>query len=317
MLLRRVAEARAEAERANRAKTLLLANVSHELRTPLTAILGLGDLLTRTRLDDEQRKMVQTIRGAGGVLLRHIEGLLTVSRDEIAAEAPPVETVDLYALLVSLRDMLAVEADRKGVRLGLSMDAGAPRFIRAESALLLDTIQNLGGNAVKFTDRGAVALHVSAKHAGGGLLLRIEARDTGIGIDKAAQDRIFETFVQGGPDIAARFGGSGLGLAIARRRIEARGGRIGVQKRTWRGRLVLVRADGRARPRRGFRFRRFRGRGARCCAGAAFRRRANLGRSLGRSAGAWPGLRHCVRAFRRARARPPLRPRRGRPPRPA
>lgn len=237
LLLRRVAEARAEAERANRAKTLLLANVSHELRTPLTAILGLGDLLTRTRLDDEQRKMVQTIRGAGGVLLRHIEGLLTVSRDEIAAEAPPVETVDLYALLVSLRDMLAVEADRKGVRLGLSMDAGAPRFIRAESALLLDTIQNLGGNAVKFTDRGAVALHVSAKHAGGGLLLRIEARDTGIGIDKAAQDRIFETFVQGGPDIAARFGGSGLGLAIARRRIEARGGRIGVQSEPGGGAL--------------------------------------------------------------------------------
>ncbi len=140
--------------------------------------------------------------------------------------------------------MLAVEADSKGVRLGLSIDAGAPRFIRAESGLLLDTIQNLGGNAVKFTDRGAVALHVSAQDAGGedaggedaggedaggGLLLRIEARDTGIGIDKAAQDRIFAPFVQAGPDIAARFGGSGLGLAIARRRIEARGGRIGVE----------------------------------------------------------------------------------------
>ncbi len=237
LLLRRVAEARAEAERANRAKTLLLANVSHELRTPLTAILGLGDLLTKTRLDGGQRKMVQTIHGAGDVLLRHIEGLLTVSRDEIGAEAPPVETVDLYALLVSLRDMLAVEADRKSVRLGLSMDAGVPRFIRAESGLLLDTIQNLGGNAVKFTDRGAVAIHVSARDACGGLLLRIEVRDTGIGIDKAAQDRIFETFVQGGPNIAARFGGSGLGLAIARRRIEARGGRIGVESQPGRGAL--------------------------------------------------------------------------------
>ena len=85
--------------------------------------------------------MVQTIGGAGGVLLRHIEGLLTVSRDEIGAEAPPPERVDLYALLVSLRAMLAVEADRKGVRLGLSIDAAAPRFIRAEPGLLLDTIQ--------------------------------------------------------------------------------------------------------------------------------------------------------------------------------
>ena len=237
LLLRRVAEARAEAERANRAKTLLLANVSHELRTPLTAILGLSDLLTRARLDDAQRKMVQTIRAAADVLLRHIEALLTLSRDEIGVEAPPVETVDLYALLVSLRDVLAVEADRKNVRLGLSIDAGVPRFIRAESGLLLDTIQNLGGNAVKFTGAGAVAIHVSAKEADGGLLLRIEVRDTGIGIDKAAQDRIFEAFVQGGPKIAARFGGSGLGLAIARRRIEARGGRIGVESAPGRGAL--------------------------------------------------------------------------------
>ncbi len=238
LLLRRVAEARAEAERANRAKTLLLANVSHELRTPLTAILGLAELLKKTGLDDEQRQMVQTIGGAGGVLLRHIEGLLTVSRDEIGAEAPPPERVDLYALLVSLRAMLAVEADRKGVRLGLSIDAAAPRFIRAEPGLLLDTIQNLGGNAVKFTSRGAVAIHVAAGEAAdGGLLLRVEARDTGVGIDKQAQGRIFEVFTQGGPDIAARFGGSGLGLAIARRRIEARGGRIGVESRPGEGAL--------------------------------------------------------------------------------
>ncbi len=238
LLLRRVAVARAEAERANRAKTLLLANVSHEFRTPLTAILGLGDLLAGTGLDDAQRKMVQTIRGAADVLLRHIEALLTLSRDEIGADAPPVETVDLYALLVSLRDMLAVEAGRKNVRLGLSVDARVPRYIRAESGLLLDTIQNLGGNAVKFTDRGAVAIHVSAKEvASGGLLLRIEVRDTGIGIDEAAQDRIFEAFVQGGPTIAARFGGSGLGLAIARRRVEARGGRMGVESALGRGAL--------------------------------------------------------------------------------
>ncbi|MCI4677347.1 response regulator [Rhodoblastus acidophilus] len=238
LLLRRIAEARAEAERASRAKTLLLANVSHELRTPLTAILGLGDMLKNTRLDGQQRDMVETIRGAGGLLLRHIEGLLTVSRDEIGVEAPPPERIDLYALLMSLRAMLAVEADGKGVRLGLSIGAGAPRYILSDAGLLLDTIQNVGGNAVKFTASGAVAIHVSAREGeDGGLVLRVEARDTGIGIDKAAQDRIFETFVQGGPDIAARFGGSGLGLAIARRRLEARGGRIGVESEPGKGAL--------------------------------------------------------------------------------
>ncbi|HUO55774.1 MAG TPA: ATP-binding protein [Rhodoblastus sp.] len=235
LLLRRLKEARAEAERANHAKTLLLANVSHELRTPLTAILGLGEMLKKTGLDGRQREMVQTICGAGGVLLRHIEALLAIARDEIGAEDRRAERVDLYALLLSLRAMLAVEAGEKGVRLGLSIDAGTPRHVRVEPGLLLDVLQNLGGNAVKFTADGAVAIHVAAREVEGGHLLRVEARDTGIGVDKAAQDRIFEAFVQAGPDIAARFGGSGLGLAIARRRIEARGGRIGVDSEPGRG----------------------------------------------------------------------------------
>ena len=236
LLLRRVDQARAEAERANRAKTLLLANVSHELRTPLTAILGLGDLLNNTRLEGPQREMVHTICAAGGVLLRHIEALLNIARDEIESAPARVERVDLHAMLLSLRALLAVEADKKGVRLGLCIEAGVPRFIRADPSLLLEVLQNLGGNAVKFTPAGAVAIHVAASRKGdGGFVLRAEVRDTGIGINREAQERIFETFMQANAEIAPRYGGAGLGLAIVRRRLQARGGKIGVESEAGRG----------------------------------------------------------------------------------
>jgi two-component system, sensor histidine kinase RpfC len=238
LLLRRAALARAEAERANHAKTLLLASVSHELRTPLTAIVGLGALLQKTALDDEQREMVQTMEGAGAMLMRHIEALLSVSRDEMQRRQKPPERIDLLALLTSLRALLAVEADKKGVRLGLSIEAETPRHVRAEPGLLLDLLQNLGGNAVKFTSAGAVAIHVQCFARGPDSVdLRVEVHDTGIGVEKAAQARIFESFVQANPEISRRFGGSGLGLAIARRRLEACGGRIGVKSDLGKGAL--------------------------------------------------------------------------------
>jgi two-component system sensor histidine kinase RpfC len=236
LLLRRLAEAHAEAKRANHAKTLLLACVSHELRTPLTAIVGLSALLRETRLDEEQREMVRTLSDAGSLLLRHIEGLLPLSRDEIEPGRAAPERVDLLELLISLRALLAVEAENKGLALGLCVEADTPRHIIAEPDLLRDVLQNLVGNAVKFTPRGAVSIHTGVvRREAESLDLRVEVRDTGIGLEKAAQKRIFESFVQADPDIARRFGGSGLGLAIARRRLETRGGRIGVESEIGEG----------------------------------------------------------------------------------
>jgi two-component system sensor histidine kinase RpfC len=236
LLLRRLAEAHAEARRANHAKTLLLACVSHELRTPLTAIVGLSALLQETRLDAEQREMVRTLSDAGSLLLRHIEGLLTLSRDEIEPAKAAPERVDLLEMLISLRALLAVEAEKKGVALGLCVEADTPRHIVVEPDLLRDVLQNLAGNAVKFTPRGAVSIHAGViRRDAESLDLRVEVRDTGIGLKKAAQKRIFESFVQADPDIGRRFGGSGLGLAIARRRLETRGGRIGVESEIGEG----------------------------------------------------------------------------------
>ena len=217
---------------------MLLASVSHELRTPLTAIVGLAALLQKTKLDDEQREMAQTLSGAGGIMMRHIEALLTVSRDEIGPRSTTPERVDLLALLTNLRALLAVEADKKGVRLGVSIEAETPCRVWAEPGVLLDALQNLGGNAVKFTPAGAVAIHVGVARRGPETIdLRVEVHDTGIGVGKAAQGRIFESFAQADPDISRRFGGSGLGLAIARRRLEACGGRIGVASEIGAGAL--------------------------------------------------------------------------------
>ena len=236
LLLRQLDDAHSEGERANRAKTLLLASVSHELRTPLTAILGLSALMQDSAPEESQREMARTISGAGSILLRHIEALLKVSRDEMDQDQGGASVVDLFALLADLRAVLAVEADKKDVRLGLFVEAGTPRYIFADQGLLLDIFQNLVGNAVKFTPSGAVALRVGLRRAGpAGFELRAEVRDTGIGVEKTAQKRIFDSFVQASPEIAEIYGGSGLGLAIARRRLESRGGRIGVESALGQG----------------------------------------------------------------------------------
>jgi len=230
LLLRSLAEAQGGAAAANAAKTQLLANISHELRTPLTAILGISAILDNSGLTGDQGEALQGLQAATGILLNYVESLLNFTRDEIKPEASVREPVDLYRLLIRLRTMLAIDAEAKGVRLGLCIDADTPPHILTEPRVLLEIIQNLGANAVKFTEKGAVAIHVGVRRRNAESCdLRVEVSDTGIGVSKEAQRRIFDNFTQADASIGRRFGGSGLGLAIARRSLEARGGRLGVK----------------------------------------------------------------------------------------
>src|SRR5262245_2806772 len=228
-LIRKLSAARQQAEEASKAKSRFLTSVSHELRTPLNAIIGLSDLLRDTSLDSDQHEMTRTIGTAGRSLLSLINTLLDFSRiEERRIVSHPVE-FDLQALLMDVRSILAVQAQAKSVRLALHVSARTPRFVRADKRHLEEILVNLGGNAVKFTERGHVVIAVDALQQEGGVRLRCEVSDTGIGIPPEAQARIFDSFTQADESIIDRFGGTGLGLAIVKQLVEFHGGRIGVE----------------------------------------------------------------------------------------
>ena len=229
VLIRKLSIAKRQAEEANKAKSMFLASVSHELRTPLTAIIGLTDLLQDTRLSREQTDMAQTVGSAGRGLLRLINSILDVSRTEAGTAPAGAKRLDLHLLLVQTQAMLSVQAAAKGVRLSLHIGARTPRFIDSSEQHLQEILVNLGGNAVKFTDTGNVSIFSDLVWARDGRLrLRFEVEDTGIGIARDAQTRIFDTFTQADETIIDRFGGTGLGLAISRQLVQSLDGEIGV-----------------------------------------------------------------------------------------
>jgi len=228
-LIRKLSAARQQAEEASRAKSRFLASVSHELRTPLNAIIGLSDLLRDSARDPEQHEMTRTIGTAGRSLLALINSLLDFSRIEERHIASNLVEFDLHALLAHVRAILLVPAQAKSVRVAVHVTTRTPRLVTADKRHLEEILLNLGGNAVKFTERGYVVIAVDATAAGpGAVRLRCEVSDTGIGIAEQAQGRIFESFSQADDTIMDRFGGTGLGLAIAKELVAFHHGTIGV-----------------------------------------------------------------------------------------
>ncbi|MDX1375699.1 MAG: ATP-binding protein [Burkholderiales bacterium] len=229
-LVTKLFSAIARAEIANEAKRRFISVVSHEMRTPLNAIIGMSDLLRDTPLNREQADMLQTLRGSSQVMLGLVEDVLDFSKIEAGKLTIEHTDFDLHALVNSTSRIIAAQASAKGVEFVVSIMPEVPPAVRGDPHHLRQVLINLAGNAVKFTERGSVTVHVSVQDENArDVSLKFSVRDTGIGIPPEAQARIFDSFSQADQTTTRRFGGTGLGTTIAKQLVELMGGRISLE----------------------------------------------------------------------------------------
>jgi len=223
------------AEHASRVKSQFLATMSHEMRTPLSGILGMTQLLSGSKLDDEQRYRLDLVQRSGNHLLVLINDILDFSKIEAGRVTIERAPFDLRGAVSDVSNLLAPIAQDKGISLDVGVDADVPRWVAGDAPRVKQVLHNLIGNAVKFTDRGSVRATVRRDPATGGRWLRFEVQDTGRGIPAAQIDAIFDAFRQVDGSSTRRYGGTGLGLTISRELARAMGGDVGCTSEPGRG----------------------------------------------------------------------------------
>ncbi|MDI1248527.1 MAG: ATP-binding protein [Lacunisphaera sp.] len=236
--------ARDRAEAASRTKSEFLATMSHEIRTPMNGVLGMLDLLKTTPINAAQRELVETAANSADSLLRLLNDILDFAKIEtgrLGFEHIPFRASDLAEDVASL---LRPRASAKSLRLTFTANPAAGATILGDPTRVRQVLLNLVGNAIKFSERGEVAINLTgAPGAGANLRLTMEVSDTGIGMDERTQAHLFQPFVQADSSMSRRFGGSGLGLAISQKLTERMGGRIEVQSTLGQGSTFRFSAD--------------------------------------------------------------------------
>ena len=225
-----IAKSRDQALAASRAKSEFLSSMSHEIRTPMNAILGMADLMWESELNAEQRRYLGTMINNGNALLELINSILDLAKVESGRLSLEALDFELRELIEKVADTLAVRADEKGVELGVRIDQDIPTVLVGDPLRLRQVLTNLVGNAIKFTERGAVVIRVRRNpHGAGAGALMVSVTDTGIGIPADQLPSLFNPFSQADSSVTRKYGGTGLGLAIVDRLVRLMGGTVSVE----------------------------------------------------------------------------------------
>ncbi len=235
-LSQRLKKEKIRADEANASKDRFLANVSHEMRTPLNGVIAMADLLRETSMNESQREIVQTLGTSAQLALAQIEDVLDMAKLQAGRVNIETRPFDFGRFITETVKVILPQARYKKLEVNTNVAEDAARWFVGDSHHLRQVLLNLLSNAVKFTERGEISLSARVVNTVDAVsMMRIEVRDTGIGIDPSKQTEIFEPFAQADDSITRVYGGTGLGTTIARQLVGLMGGTIGLESQVGQG----------------------------------------------------------------------------------